>query len=88
MLRSILINPAAPDVPRRIDGATPLEAREDAIREFNKAGSDVFVFLLSIRAAGRGLNLQVGRGVGVVGEVGPSVCRRRWRGRGLNVAGS
>ena len=43
---------------RRIDGSTPLEAREEAIREFNKSGSDVFVFLLSIRAAGRGLNLQ------------------------------
>ena len=47
---------------RRIDGATPLEEREDAIREFNRPGSDVFIFLLSIRAAGRGLNLQVGRG--------------------------
>ena len=45
--------------PARIDGATPLEEREDAIREFNRPGSDVFIFLLSIRAAGRGLNLQV-----------------------------
>jgi SWI/SNF-related matrix-associated actin-dependent regulator of chromatin subfamily A protein 2/4 len=33
--------------------------REEAIRDFNKADSDVFIFLLSIRAAGRGLNLQV-----------------------------
>lgn len=43
---------------RRIDGSTPLESREDAIRDFNAPGSEVFLFLLSIRAAGRGLNLQ------------------------------
>eukprot|EP00955_Chlamydomonas_euryale_P039613 351470-Chlamydomonas_euryale.AAC.2 len=43
---------------RRIDGATPLDAREAAIKEFNAPDSDVFIFLLSIRAAGRGLNLQ------------------------------
>lgn len=34
--------------------------REDAIKAFNKPDSEVFIFLLSIRAAGRGLNLQVG----------------------------
>lgn len=43
---------------RRIDGHTPLESREMAIRDFNQPDSDAFVFLLSIRAAGRGLNLQ------------------------------
>eukprot|EP00898_Chlorokybus_atmophyticus_P002760 jgi/Chlat1/3485/Chrsp23S03787 len=43
---------------RRIDGTTPLEAREAAIDDFNAPDSDVFIFLLSIRAAGRGLNLQ------------------------------
>lgn len=43
---------------RRIDGTTSLESREDAIVEFNRRGSDCFIFLLSIRAAGRGLNLQ------------------------------
>jgi len=32
--------------------------RERAIRKFNEAGSSAFIFLLSIRAAGRGLNLQ------------------------------
>lgn len=32
--------------------------RENAIKRFNQADSDVFIFLLSIRAAGRGLNLQ------------------------------
>ena len=32
--------------------------REKAIKEFNKPDTEVFIFLLSIRAAGRGLNLQ------------------------------
>lgn len=35
-----------------------MEEREIAIREFNRPESEVFLFLLSIRAAGRGLNLQ------------------------------
>jgi SWI/SNF-related matrix-associated actin-dependent regulator of chromatin subfamily A protein 2/4 len=43
---------------RRIDGTTSLDGREAAIVEFNRPGSEVFIFLLSIRAAGRGLNLQ------------------------------
>ncbi|KAL5796148.1 hypothetical protein ACOSQ2_000968 [Xanthoceras sorbifolium] len=43
---------------RRIDGTTSLEDRESAIVDFNSADSDCFIFLLSIRAAGRGLNLQ------------------------------
>ena len=45
---------------RRIDGSTPLDMREIAIQDFNRPNSEVFIFLLSIRAAGRGLNLQVG----------------------------
>lgn len=32
--------------------------RETAIKKFNAPQSDCFIFLLSIRAAGRGLNLQ------------------------------
>ncbi|XP_052192265.1 ATP-dependent helicase BRM isoform X2 [Diospyros lotus] len=43
---------------RRIDGTTSLEDRETAIVDFNSHDSDCFIFLLSIRAAGRGLNLQ------------------------------
>ncbi|KAL2330274.1 hypothetical protein Fmac_017855 [Flemingia macrophylla] len=43
---------------RRIDGTTSLEDRESAIMDFNSPDSDCFIFLLSIRAAGRGLNLQ------------------------------
>jgi SWI/SNF-related matrix-associated actin-dependent regulator of chromatin subfamily A member 2/4 len=42
----------------RIDGSTQLDDRESAIRNFNDPNSDAFIFLLSIRAAGRGLNLQ------------------------------
>ena len=42
----------------RIDGCTPLEQREEAINQYNAPDSDKFIFLLSIRAAGRGLNLQ------------------------------
>ncbi|KAK3028777.1 hypothetical protein RJ639_037998 [Escallonia herrerae] len=43
---------------RRIDGTTSLEDRESAIVDFNSPATDCFIFLLSIRAAGRGLNLQ------------------------------
>ncbi|TYH38759.1 hypothetical protein ES332_D12G132100v1 [Gossypium tomentosum] len=43
---------------RRIDGTTSLEDRESAIVDFNSPHSECFIFLLSIRAAGRGLNLQ------------------------------
>lgn len=35
-----------------------LLCRETAIKKFNAPDSEVFIFLLSIRAAGRGLNLQ------------------------------
>ena len=42
----------------RIDGTTPLDDREANITAFNAPGSELFIFLLSIRAAGRGLNLQ------------------------------
>ena len=54
-----MLHPSLPC--RRIDGSTPLEQRESAIQAFNRPHSDVFIFLLSIRAAGRGLNLQVGK---------------------------
>lgn len=43
---------------RRIDGHTPLSEREQAINDFNDPSKEVFIFLLSIKAAGRGLNLQ------------------------------
>jgi SWI/SNF-related matrix-associated actin-dependent regulator of chromatin subfamily A member 5 len=41
----------------RIDGQTSGEEREAQIEDFNRAGSDVFVFLLSTRAGGLGINL-------------------------------
>ena len=37
----------------RIDGSTALDLREEAITAFNAPGSKKFIFLLSIRAAGR-----------------------------------
>lgn len=42
----------------RIDGNTTYEDREDRIHDFNRPNSDKFVFLLSTRAGGLGINLQ------------------------------
>ncbi len=41
----------------RIDGDTSLELREEYIQEFTKPNSEIFIFLLSTRAGGLGLNL-------------------------------
>ncbi|KAJ8908028.1 hypothetical protein NDN08_008125 [Rhodosorus marinus] len=41
----------------RIDGSTDSESRDAQIEEFNRPGSDKFVFLLSTRAGGLGINL-------------------------------
>jgi len=41
----------------RIDGDTSLEMREEYINEFTKPKSHIFIFLLSTRAGGLGLNL-------------------------------
>lgn len=41
----------------RLDGQTPHEERNMYINEFNAPGSDKFVFLLSTRAGGLGINL-------------------------------
>ncbi|RWS31994.1 SWI/SNF-related matrix-associated actin-dependent regulator of chromatin subfamily A member 5-like isoform X5 [Leptotrombidium deliense] len=41
----------------RLDGQTAHEDREKAIYEFNRPGSDKFVFMLSTRAGGLGINL-------------------------------
>jgi SWI/SNF-related matrix-associated actin-dependent regulator of chromatin subfamily A member 5 len=43
----------------RIDGNTAYEDRESAIDNFNMEGSEKFVFILSTRAGGLGINLQV-----------------------------
>lgn len=42
----------------RIDGSSSGEDRENAMEEFNKEGSSKFVFILSTRAGGLGINLQ------------------------------
>jgi SWI/SNF-related matrix-associated actin-dependent regulator of chromatin subfamily A member 5 len=41
----------------RIDGQTSQEARVDAIDEYNKPNSEKFLFLLTTRAGGLGINL-------------------------------
>jgi SWI/SNF-related matrix-associated actin-dependent regulator of chromatin subfamily A protein 2/4 len=42
----------------RLDGTTKSEDRGDLLKKFNCKGSEYFVFLLSTRAGGLGLNLQ------------------------------
>lgn len=42
----------------RLDGTTKAEDRGDLLKKFNNANSEYFVFLLSTRAGGLGLNLQ------------------------------
>jgi len=41
----------------RIDGNTPHEDRDSQIQEYNKEGSEKFIFMLSTRAGGLGINL-------------------------------
>lgn len=41
----------------RLDGQTPHEDRQAAINAYNMPGSDKFVFMLSTRAGGLGINL-------------------------------
>ncbi len=41
----------------RIDGNTSGEDRENSIDDFNREGSEKFIFLLSTRAGGLGINL-------------------------------
>lgn len=42
----------------RLDGTTKADERGELLKKFNKPGSEFFVFLLSTRAGGLGLNLQ------------------------------
>ena len=42
----------------RLDGSTPQSEREQMMKAFNQKGSEYFVFLLSTRAGGLGINLQ------------------------------
>ena len=42
----------------RLDGATKSEDREEMLKLFNAPDSTYFVFILSTRAGGLGLNLQ------------------------------
>ena len=42
----------------RLDGTTKQEDRGDMLKAFNAEDSDYFIFMLSTRAGGLGLNLQ------------------------------
>lgn len=42
----------------RFDGSTPRAKRNFIVNQFNAEGSDYFVFLMSTRSGGQGLNLQ------------------------------
>ncbi len=42
----------------RLDGGTKAEDRGDLLKIFNSKDQDYFIFLLSTRAGGLGLNLQ------------------------------
>jgi SWI/SNF-related matrix-associated actin-dependent regulator of chromatin subfamily A protein 2/4 len=42
----------------RLDGTTKSEERGDLLKKFNDPSSEFFIFLLSTRAGGLGLNLQ------------------------------
>ena len=41
----------------RIDGSTRLDSRQSQIDEFNREESEMFLFLLTTRAGGQGINL-------------------------------
>ena len=41
----------------RLDGSTAHEERQKSIDAFNAPGSDIFIFMLSTRAGGLGINL-------------------------------
>jgi chromodomain-helicase-DNA-binding protein 4 len=41
----------------RLDGSTHQRARQEGIDEFNREGSDVFLYMLTTRAGGAGINL-------------------------------
>jgi chromodomain-helicase-DNA-binding protein 4 len=41
----------------RLDGSTQQRARQEGIDEFNREGSDVFLYMLTTRAGGAGINL-------------------------------
>jgi SNF2 family DNA or RNA helicase len=40
-----------------IDGQTPLSARQESIKEYNREESETFIFLMSTRAGGIGVDL-------------------------------
>ena len=55
----------------RLDGMTKSDDRGEMLKIFNMANSEYFIFLLSTRAGGLGLNLQVN----TVGILKPDISR-------------
>lgn len=41
----------------RLDGSTPIEVRDENIKNFQNPNSDLFIFILSTRAGGLGITL-------------------------------
>ncbi|KAJ3092708.1 DNA repair and recombination protein rad54b [Quaeritorhiza haematococci] len=68
----------------RLDGKTPVAKRQERVDAFNRPGSNTFIFLLSSKAGGVGLNL-VGASKLILFDIdwNPSVCQqamaRVWR---------
>lgn len=57
-LRPITVGPGAGVTPLSVAGTTKAEDRGMLLKTFNEPGSEYFIFLLSTRAGGLGLNLQ------------------------------
>lgn len=60
---------------QRLDGMVPSEARKKSIAHFNAPGSPDFVFLLSTRAGGLGINLETADTV-IIFDVSGQFVRR------------
>jgi len=63
----------------RLDGSTNRVMREVLINQFNKKNSDLFIFCLSTRAGGEGVNLFTADTVVLFdSDWNPQVCCLRW----------
>ena len=73
----------------RLDGATNRIRRELDVRSFNAPGSPLFLYLISTRAGGMGINLHTADSVVLFDSCyNPQVqCRARERGRGMRREG-
>lgn len=64
----------------RLDGSTKHEDRGNMLKDFNAPNSEYFIFMLSTRAGGLGLNLQTADTVIIFdSDWNPHQVRRRWQ---------